>query len=171
MLYARMVRSPHPHARVACRSICGGEAGARREGRAGAWSDPADETTTVMFQGDEVAAVAADTEERAIDAARLVKVEYKVLPHVIVVDQALPGGAGGLHEGQRRQGQSAGNRRPRGGFQGRGAHARGDLRDARHHARLPRVARDRVRMGRRQADGLDLDAGRSIPRARTSPAR
>ena len=36
----------------------------------------------VMFQGDEVAAVAADTEERAIDAARLVKVEYEVLPHV-----------------------------------------------------------------------------------------
>ena len=36
-----------------------------------------------MFQGDEVAAVAADTEEHAIDAARLVKVEYEVLPHVI----------------------------------------------------------------------------------------
>ena len=35
-----------------------------------------------MYQGDEVAAVAADTEERAIDAARLVKVEYEVLPHV-----------------------------------------------------------------------------------------
>ena len=36
-----------------------------------------------MYQGDEVAAVAADTEERAIDAARLIKVEYEVLPHVI----------------------------------------------------------------------------------------
>ena len=36
-----------------------------------------------MFQGDEVAGVAADTEERAIDAARLIKVEYEVLPHVI----------------------------------------------------------------------------------------
>ena len=46
-----------------------------------------------MYQGDEVAAVAADTEERAIDAARLVKVEYEVLPHVIIVDQALSGSA------------------------------------------------------------------------------
>jgi xanthine dehydrogenase YagR molybdenum-binding subunit len=46
-----------------------------------------------MFQGDEVAAVAADTEEHAIDAARLVRVEYEVLPPVISVDQALAGAA------------------------------------------------------------------------------
>ena len=48
------------------------------------WRDPANaQRNTVMYQGDEVAAVAADTEEHAIDAARLVKVEYEVLPHVI----------------------------------------------------------------------------------------
>ena len=46
-----------------------------------------------MFQGDEVAAVAADTEEHATDAARLIKVEYDVLPAVIQVDQALAGAA------------------------------------------------------------------------------
>ena len=42
-----------------------------------------------MYQGDEVAAVAADTEEHAIDAARMVKVDYEVLPHLTGVDQAL----------------------------------------------------------------------------------
>jgi CO/xanthine dehydrogenase Mo-binding subunit len=31
-----------------------------------------------MFQGDEVAAVAADTEKHAIDAARAIKVNYEI---------------------------------------------------------------------------------------------
>ena len=45
--------------------------------------NPATEPSSrVMFQGDEVAAMAADTEEQAIDAARLVKVDYEVLPHL-----------------------------------------------------------------------------------------
>src|SRR4029079_12857602 len=35
-----------------------------------------------MYQGDPVAAVAADTEERAMDAARLVRVRYEPLPHL-----------------------------------------------------------------------------------------
>jgi xanthine dehydrogenase YagR molybdenum-binding subunit len=93
MLYGRIVRSPHPRARIkaidltAARSAPGVKA-------ALAWRDPANpQRNTVMFQGDEVAAVAADTEERAFDAARLIKVEYEVLPHVILVDQALAGNA------------------------------------------------------------------------------
>ena len=58
------------------------------------WKDPADtKNNQVMFQGEEVAAIAAVTEERAIDAARLIKVEYEVLPHVSVVQQALAGKA------------------------------------------------------------------------------
>ena len=35
-----------------------------------------------MYQGDEVAAVAAATEEQARDALRLIKVQYEVLPHI-----------------------------------------------------------------------------------------
>src|SRR5713226_9273522 len=42
-----------------------------------------------MYQGDPVAAVAADTEERAIDAARLVRVRYEPLPHLANVEQAM----------------------------------------------------------------------------------
>ena len=64
-----------------------------------------------MYQGDEIAAVAADTEERAIDAARLVKVEYEVLPAVIQVDQALAGTAPAVFP--RRQRPSGAGRRKR----------------------------------------------------------
>ena len=42
-----------------------------------------------MYQGDVVAAVAADSEERALDAARLVKVQYEVLPHVVREDKSM----------------------------------------------------------------------------------
>ncbi len=93
MLYGRIVRSPHPHARVVSVDL---SAARRAPGVKGAivWRDPATpQNNRVMFQGDEVAAVAADTEEHAIDAARLVKVEYEVLPHVTVVEQALAGTA------------------------------------------------------------------------------
>jgi xanthine dehydrogenase YagR molybdenum-binding subunit len=93
MLYGRIVRSPHPHARIVSVDL---SAAQRAPGVKAAlvWRDPANaQRNTVMYQGDEVAAVAADTEEHAIDAARLVKVEYEILPHVILVDQALSGSA------------------------------------------------------------------------------
>ena len=153
---ARRIRT-----RASCRSICPRRSARRASRPRSSGAIPASaQNNRVMFQGDEVAAVAADTEEHAIDAARLVKVEYEVLPHVTVVEQALAGhGAGGVHRRQRAPGADAGDRRSRGGLQGGGAHDRGDLRDARHHARLHGVARHRVRVGRRQADGLDLDAG------------
>jgi xanthine dehydrogenase YagR molybdenum-binding subunit len=107
MLYGRIVRSPHPHARVLSIDL---SAATRAPGVKAAipWRDPADaQNSRVMFQGDEVAAVAADTEERAIDAARLVKVEYEVLPHVTVVEQALTGKAPEVFtKGNVRQGQT-----------------------------------------------------------------
>ena len=92
MLYGRIVRSPHPHARVVSVDLAAAQ---RAPGVKAAlvWKDPADPNNRVMFQGDEVAAVAADTEEHAIDAARLITVEYEVLPHLTVVEQALSGTA------------------------------------------------------------------------------
>jgi xanthine dehydrogenase YagR molybdenum-binding subunit len=93
MLYGRIVRSPYPHARVVSVDLTAAQ---RAPGVKAAivWKDPnGAQPAQVMFQGDEVAAVAADTEERAIDAARLIKVDYEVLPHVTVVDQALNGTA------------------------------------------------------------------------------
>jgi xanthine dehydrogenase YagR molybdenum-binding subunit len=93
MLYGKMVRSPYPHARVVSVDL---SAATRMPGVKAAllvrdFSDA--KNNRVMFQGDEVAAVAADTEEHAIDAARAVKVEYEVLPHLTVVDKALDGTA------------------------------------------------------------------------------
>src|SRR4051794_2002661 len=99
MLYGRIVRSPHPHAKIVSIDL---SAAQRAPGVKAAimWRDPANaERNTVMYQGDEVAAVAADTEEHAIDAARLIKVEYDVMPHVIVVDQALSGNAPAVFNG------------------------------------------------------------------------
>ena len=171
MLYGRIVRSPHPHARIVSIDLDRGAEGAGRQGGARLERSGNPQRNTVMFQGDEVAAVAADTEERAIDAARLVKVEYEVLPHVIRRRSgARRQRAGGVHERQRAAGRDPGDRRSRRRLQAGGAHRRGDLLDARHHARVPRVARRGLRVGRRQADRLGLDAGRSAPRATASPA-
>jgi xanthine dehydrogenase YagR molybdenum-binding subunit len=107
MLYGRIVRSPHPHARVVSIDL---SAARRAPGvkTTLVWREPANpQGNRVMFQGDEVAGVAADTEERAIDAARLIKVEYEILPHVTIVEQALAGTAPAVFTGGNvRQGQT-----------------------------------------------------------------
>lgn len=92
MLYGRVVRSPHPHARVVSVDL---SVANRMPGVKAAlvWRDPATQNNRVMFQGDEVAAVAADTEEHAIDAARAIKVEYDVQSHVTIEERALAGTA------------------------------------------------------------------------------
>jgi xanthine dehydrogenase YagR molybdenum-binding subunit len=93
MLYGRAIRSPYPHAKVVSIDL---SAAQRVPGFKTALivRDPKDDkTNVVLYQGDEVAAVAADTEEHAIDAARAVKVEYEPLPAVISVDSALAGRA------------------------------------------------------------------------------
>jgi xanthine dehydrogenase YagR molybdenum-binding subunit len=85
MLWGRLIRSPHPHAKIVSIDL----AAARRAAGVRAalsWKAPGDE---VMYQGDVVAAIAADTEERARDAARLVRVEYETLPHFSREDRAM----------------------------------------------------------------------------------
>ena len=68
----------------------------------------------VMYQGDPVAAVAADTEERALDAARLVRVRYEVLPHLANVEQAMaPDAPAVFPNGNTRTGRHGRNRRSR----------------------------------------------------------
>ena len=93
MLYGRMVRSPYPHARVVSVDLSQATKmpGVKTALLVRDFSNP--QTNQVMFQGDEVAAVAADTEEHAIDAARAIKVEYEVLPHVTIESKALDGTA------------------------------------------------------------------------------
>jgi xanthine dehydrogenase YagR molybdenum-binding subunit len=88
MLYARLLNSPHPHARVRSIDLSAAQKlpGVRAALALKDTSNP--DTSKVFYQGEEVAAVAATTEEIAADALRLVKVDYEVLPHLATVEQA-----------------------------------------------------------------------------------
>jgi xanthine dehydrogenase YagR molybdenum-binding subunit len=85
MIYGKMVRSPFPHARVVSVDLSPAEKAPGVKAVI-AWKEPG---AQVMYQGDPVAAVAADTEERARDAARLIRVRYEALPHLANVEQAM----------------------------------------------------------------------------------
>src|SRR5262245_35323478 len=89
MIYGRIVRSPYPHARITSIDLSAAQS-APGVKAALAWKESGAE---VFYQGDPVAAVAADTEERARDAARLVRVRYEPLPHVAKEAQAMAAGA------------------------------------------------------------------------------
>ena len=58
----------------------------------------------VMYDGHAVAAVAATSASIAEKALSLIKVDYKVLPHVIEIDDALKKGAPILHDDMRTEG-------------------------------------------------------------------
>jgi CO/xanthine dehydrogenase Mo-binding subunit len=56
------------------------------------------------FDGEEVAAVAAETPQQAWDAVRAIRVEYDVLPAVVDMEEALKPGAPAVQEGGNRWG-------------------------------------------------------------------
>ena len=85
MIFGKMVRSPYPHARVVSVDLSAAEKAPGVKAVL-AYVQPG---AQVMYQGDPVAGVAADTEERALDAARLVRVRYETLPHLSSVEQAM----------------------------------------------------------------------------------
>jgi len=102
MLHAKILRSPHPHARIL--SIDTGLAEALPgvhavlTGRAlpitfGILPVSQDEEALaiqrVRYVGDPVAAVAAVDEETAEAACRLIRVEYEILPAIMSLDEAL----------------------------------------------------------------------------------
>jgi xanthine dehydrogenase YagR molybdenum-binding subunit len=95
MLYGRILRSPHAHARV--RSIDLGPA--ERMPGVKAALVVAEPGTTVMYQGDEVAAIAAVDERVAADAIRAIRVDYEVLPHVATIERAMSPSAPAVFEG------------------------------------------------------------------------
>lgn len=121
MLYAGILRCPHPHARVrrvdlapalalpGVRAALGPDSpGAdipwyRAQGRA--WSRLLD--PHCRHQGDEVAAVAAETPYQVADALRAIAVEYEVLPFVLDEERATAPGAPPVHEGSNRVGEPA----------------------------------------------------------------
>lgn len=118
MLYAAVLRCPHASARV---KKVDGSAAERMPGvRAvitGA-SKAADVKwyygrtvftklfdPTCRFEGEAVAAVAAETPQQAWDAVRAITVEYEVLPFVVDERKAMESGAPAVHEGGNRVGE------------------------------------------------------------------
>jgi len=111
MLFARMLRSPHPHARILSVDVSRAAAlpgvVATLVGRElpipfGILPVSQDEHALaldkVRFVGDPVAAVAALDEETAEEALKLIDVDYEVLPPVMSVEDALARPAPRIHE-------------------------------------------------------------------------
>ena len=95
MLWGKILRSPHAHARIVAIDVGPAE---KAPGVKAAlpWRKPGEK---VVYQGDEVACVAAQTEEQALDALRLIKVQYEPLPHLATVEQAMRPEAPAVFEG------------------------------------------------------------------------
>ncbi len=111
MLYAAVLQSPHAHACIlrydlnealalpGVRAIVTGD-DVGEANRMGAFikDEHAIAKGKVRYVGEAVAAVAADTETIARQAAQLIAVEYQELPAVLTPDEALASGAPVLHE-------------------------------------------------------------------------
>ncbi|PLS20379.1 xanthine dehydrogenase family protein molybdopterin-binding subunit [Neptunicoccus cionae] len=112
MLFAAIVRSPHAHARIVKIDTSKAEALSgvkgivtRADFATGLTGGDLDVLENVMagekalYDGHAVAAVAATSQLVARDAAKLVEVEYEVLPHVTDVDKAMASDAPVIREG------------------------------------------------------------------------
>ncbi|MBA3441195.1 MAG: xanthine dehydrogenase family protein molybdopterin-binding subunit [Pyrinomonadaceae bacterium] len=117
MLYGRILRSPHAHARVTRLDISAAEKipgvraivivpgekvveGAKKASEEADKKNPTEvggkdikperePGKVVRFEGEPVAAVAATTPEIAKDAIRAIRVEYEKLPHVVKAEEAV----------------------------------------------------------------------------------
>lgn len=117
MLHGKILRSPHPHARILNIDTVGASRlpgvkaillgkdvpqagfGAERD-FSPQWGDQRIlKTDKVRYVGDEVAAVAAIDEDTAMEALSLIKVEYEELPAVFDPEEAMLPGAPQIHEG------------------------------------------------------------------------
>jgi xanthine dehydrogenase YagR molybdenum-binding subunit len=118
LLHGKILRSPYPHARVEridtskAQALPGVKAVLlfdKGEGfdpgeilsvmADGPVAEPKDRV--VIFAGEEVAAVAAESEAIAEDALRLIEVKYRRLPHVVDYEEAIKPGAPIVHKGMK----------------------------------------------------------------------
>ncbi|MCG6656763.1 xanthine dehydrogenase family protein molybdopterin-binding subunit [Halomonas campisalis] len=112
MLHAKVLRSPHPHARIrridtrAARALPGVKAVLTGADAPDAlWGVHHKERRilareVVRFAGEEVVAVAATSDEIARDALELVTIDYEPLPALFTPEAALAEGATGIHPGR-----------------------------------------------------------------------
>ncbi len=87
MLYGKILRSPHAHARIRSLDLSPAE---RMPGVKAVISF---DKEVVRYYGEEIAAVAAETEAQAEDALEAIKVEYDPLPAVAREEDAMKEGA------------------------------------------------------------------------------
>jgi xanthine dehydrogenase YagR molybdenum-binding subunit len=103
MLYAVLVTCPHAHARI--KSVDTSQAKSIKGVTAiQLMSGPGTHFQEAMYEGWEIAAVAAITEDIARDAARKVKVEYEVLPHLVVEEDLKQAGGAATPAGEQTTG-------------------------------------------------------------------
>src|SRR4051794_29997319 len=86
MLFGVLLTSPHASAVVKAVDV---EAAKKMPGVKAVLVLAKPGEAKIFYQGQEIAAVAAETEERARDAARAIKVEYEITPHVVTERQAM----------------------------------------------------------------------------------
>ena len=119
MLYGAILRCPHPHARVKGVDIREAEKMPGIHAVMSGNSPEADvswpystNVKTKLFdpscrhEGEEVAAVAAETPYQAWDAIKRIKVDYEVLPFVVDELKSLLPGSPAVHEGGNRVGET-----------------------------------------------------------------
>jgi xanthine dehydrogenase YagR molybdenum-binding subunit len=118
LLYGAILRSPHAHARVLTVETAEAEKmpgvraviSAETPGSNPDWPYQRDVKTRIFppvcrHEGEEVAAVAAETPYQAWDALRRIKVKYEILPFVADERKALEAGSPPIHEGGNQSGQ------------------------------------------------------------------
>jgi xanthine dehydrogenase YagR molybdenum-binding subunit len=89
LLHAKILRSPHAHAKVVKLDL---EPATKMNGVL-AVEVIKGEDRELFYAGDEIAAVAAESEEIARDAVRAIRVEYEVLPHIASEEDGMKAGA------------------------------------------------------------------------------
>jgi CO/xanthine dehydrogenase Mo-binding subunit len=105
MLYLKILRSPHPHAKVLnidadrARALSGVKAIlTARDVPTYRWHpDMPILTDVARFEGDDIAVVAALDQERAEEAVELIKVDYQPLPFILDPEEAMKPGAPKIH--------------------------------------------------------------------------
>lgn len=124
MLYARVLRSPHPHARIRridiskAQALPGVKVILTHENCDVIWSSGDTRNKRYLFNnpvryaGDAVAAVAAVDRHVAEEATRLIDVDYEVLPFVLDAEEALKPGAVEIQPGGNLSPDGKGQREP-----------------------------------------------------------
>ena len=189
MIWGKVLRSPHPHARIKSIDTSKAEAlpGVKAVVTARDIVDfPIDKSVMLgiqdmrwmcrnvmarekaLFPGHPVAAVAATSQTIAAEALKLIKVDYEVLPWAIDVEDAMKPGAPILHDHIKFEGQALQHRRHaraqegrrRGRLQAGRRDRRAQLQDRGRASGLYRAARLPGQRRRRQQDhDLELEPG------------